>query len=93
MRVDKATWSTVSGEYDKKLVVIFRYSGFHNSAGKVANKAFGNVGTAGGHKAMARAEIPISEIQDRIDIKDEKSVQQWVIHRVERGAGKKKSTG
>lgn len=90
MRVDKATWSIVSGKYDKKLVVIFRYSGFHKSAGKVANKAFGNVGMAGGHKAMARAEIPISEIKGRTDIKDEKSVQQWIIHRVERGAGKKR---
>jgi len=93
MRVDKATWSVVSGKSGKKLVVIFRYNGFHKSAGKVANKAFGNVGSAGGHKSMARAEIPLSEIKNRLDIKDEKALQQWVIHRVERGAGKKSAAG
>jgi nanoRNase/pAp phosphatase (c-di-AMP/oligoRNAs hydrolase) len=93
MRVDKATWSVVSGKSGKKLVVIFRYNGFRKSAGKVANKAFGNVGSAGGHKSMARAEIPVSEIKNRLDIKDEKALQQWVIHRVERGAGKRSAVG
>ncbi len=90
MRVDNSSWSIVSGKYNKTLVVIFRHSGFHKSAGKVAKKAFGNVGTAGGHKSMARAEIPVSELKDRIDLKDDKSVQQWIIHCVERGTGKKK---
>ncbi len=90
MRVDTASWSIVSGKYKKKLVVIFRYSGFHKSAGTVSKKTFGNIGTAGGHKSMARAEIPVSEMKDRLDFKDDKSVQQWIIHRVERGAGKKK---
>ncbi len=89
MRVDNATWSVVSGKYDKKMIVIFRYNGMNKHAGKIAKKAFGGFGSAGGHKGMARAEIPISEIKDTVDVKDDKALQQWVIHRVEKIAGKK----
>ena len=92
MRVDTATWSIVSGKHGKKLVVIFRYNGFQKSAGTVAKKAFGNVGSAGGHKSVARAEIPFSELTDHVDVKDDKALQQWVIHQVEKGAGKKKES-
>ncbi len=90
LRVDNISWSIVSGKYDKNLVVIFRYSGFHKGAGNLAKKAFGNIGTAGGHMSMARAEIPVSEMTDFVDVKDDKSVQQWIIHSIEKSAVKKK---
>ncbi len=90
LRVDNASWSIVSGKYNKKLVVIFRYSGFHKGAGALAKKVFGNVGTAGGHRSMARAEIPVSEMKELVDVKDDRSVQQWIIYLIEKGAEKKK---
>lgn len=90
MRVDKATWSIVSGNYDKKLVVIFRYNGLQKHAGNIAKKAFGSVGSAGGHRSMARAEISVSEIKEMVEVKDDKAVQQWVINRIEKGADKKR---
>jgi len=87
IRVDKASWSVVSGKYDKKLIVIFRYNGFRKHAGKNAKKAFASIGSAGGHKSMARAEIPLSEIDGSVDINDEGALQKWIIHEIERGAG------
>ncbi|MBW2219454.1 MAG: DHH family phosphoesterase [Deltaproteobacteria bacterium] len=90
MRVDKATWSIVSGNYDKKLVVIFRYNGLQKHAGNIAKKAFGSIGSAGGHRSMARAEISVSEIKEMVEVKDDKAVQQWVINRIEKGDDKKR---
>ncbi len=90
MRVDKATWSIVSGNYDKKLVVIFRYNGLQKHAGNIAKKAFGSIGSAGGHRSMARAEISVSEIKEMVEVKDDKAVQQWVINRIEKGADRKR---
>ena len=90
MRVDSATLSIVSGNYDKKLIVILRYDGLQKHAGNIAKKAFGDIGSAGGHKGMARAEIPISGLKDIVEVKDDKAVQQWIIQQVERGAGKKR---
>jgi len=64
MRLAEATWSVVSGLCGEKLIVILRNAGFRGDAGKTAQKLFGNWGdaSAGGHKAAARAEIPIKGI-------------------------------
>ena len=93
MRVDSATWSIVSGIHGKKLIVIFRYNGLQRSAGRTASKTFGDVGSAGGHKSMARAEIPFSELTNHVDVRDDKALRQWVIHRFEKGTSKKNKAG
>lgn len=89
MRVDAVNWSIISGIYDKKLVLVFRNDGVRKSAGTVAKQSFGNIGSAGGHKSMARAEISLSGLKDAVDHKDEKKFLNWIINRIEKKAGKK----
>ena len=89
MRIVSVTWSIVSGTYDKKLIVIFRNDGIRKNAGNVAKESFGQFGSAGGHKNMARAEIALSDLAKQIDWRDEKKLLWWLIHRVEKRAGKK----
>jgi nanoRNase/pAp phosphatase (c-di-AMP/oligoRNAs hydrolase) len=55
-------WVFVSGIHGEKLVVIFRCDGYRKSAGKLAERIFGSVGSAGGHKGAARAEIPLKNL-------------------------------
>jgi nanoRNase/pAp phosphatase (c-di-AMP/oligoRNAs hydrolase) len=89
MRIVSVTWSIVSGTYDKKLVVIFRNDGIRKNAGNVAKESFGQLGSAGGHKNMARAEMTLSDLAPQVDCKDEKKLLRWLINRVEKRAGKK----
>jgi len=89
LRINSITWTIVSGSCDKKLVVIFRNDGIRRNAGKVAKECFGQFGSAGGHKSMARAEVALSDIRELVDYRDEKRFMRWVINRVERQAGKK----
>ena len=89
MRIVSVTWSIVSGTYDKKLVIIFRNDGIRKNAGNVAKKGFGQFGSAGGHKNMARAEIALADLSEQIDFRDEKKLLKWLINRVEKRAGKK----
>ena len=89
MRVVSITWSIVSGTYDKKLIVIFRNDGIRKNAGSVAKKGFGQFGSAGGHKNMARAEIALSDMAKLVDIQDEKKLLRWLINRVEKRADEK----
>ena len=56
-------WVLVSGIHCDKLVVIFRCDGYRKSAGKLAQRAFGSLGSAGGHKGAARAEVPLKNLQ------------------------------
>ncbi len=89
MRIVSVTWSIVSGTCDKKLIIIFRNDGIRKNAGHVAKKGFGQYGSAGGHKNMARAEIAFSELSNQIDFRDDKKLLKWLINRVEKRAGKK----
>ena len=88
MRINSVNWSIVSGTSDKKLVVIFRNDGIRKNAGNVAQKSFGQFGSAGGHRNMARAEVPLSDLPENIDHQDHKKLLRWLISRVERRAGK-----
>jgi nanoRNase/pAp phosphatase (c-di-AMP/oligoRNAs hydrolase) len=89
MKVNGIRWSIVSGVYNKTLVVIFRNDGLRIDAGKVAIGSFGKIGSAGGHKNMARAEIPVTDLKDIVDVKSPQTLSDWIIARVEKRAESK----
>jgi len=89
IKISSVDWSIVSGLYDHNLIVVFRNDGFRKDAGKVANESFGELGSAGGHKSAARAEIPLEKLKDEVDYENDKKLLRWIIHRVEKRAGKK----
>jgi len=89
MKVNSVTWSIISGIYEKKLIVIFRNDGIRKNAGTVAHEAFGFIGSAGGHKSMARAEVPVPDLKEHTDYKDDKRLLRWIIGRIERRVDKK----
>lgn len=60
--VDEVDWVFVSGIHGERLVVIFRCDGYRKNAGKLAARIFGAVGSAGGHKEAARAEVPMRNL-------------------------------
>ncbi|MBU1139328.1 MAG: DHH family phosphoesterase [Proteobacteria bacterium] len=60
--VDETDWVMVSGIHGEKLVVIFRCDGYRKNAGKMAERIFGAIGSAGGHKEAARAEVPLKNL-------------------------------
>lgn len=88
MRIESVCWSVVAGHCNRKLVVIFRNDGLRRNAGTVAKEAFGSLGSAGGHKSAARAEIPQTELKGVVDLKEDVKVQRWLIQQVEKRAGK-----
>ena len=89
LRIHSINWSIVSGLNDKKLILILRNDGFRKNAGTVSKNSFGLIGSAGGHKNMARAEIPLINLKNVIDYKDEKKLMGWIIQKIEKKAGKK----
>jgi len=58
-------WVVCSGirrdDAGRRLVVVFRGDGHHGDVGKRARDAFADIGSAGGHRTMARAEIPLED--------------------------------
>ncbi len=86
MRVASIGWSIVSGTCDQKLIVVFRNDGIRKNAGNVAKKSFGAIGSAGGHKGMARAELSLDALQAEVKYQDERQLFQWIIKKIEKRA-------
>ncbi|CAB5120008.1 Kef-type K+ transport systems (NAD-binding component fused to domain related to exopolyphosphatase) [Olavius algarvensis associated proteobacterium Delta 3] len=93
MRLTCVDWSIVSGFNDGKLIIIMRNDGIRKDAGKVARQSFGEMGSAGGHKGMSRAEIHMTALPASLDTEDKKVVANWIIDTFEKtsGPGKGKS--
>lgn len=64
LQIHDISWDMVGGLYDDKLVVIFRGDGLRRDMGKFARKLFADFGPAGGHRTMARAEIPVKNLEN-----------------------------
>jgi nanoRNase/pAp phosphatase (c-di-AMP/oligoRNAs hydrolase) len=62
LEVEGLEWSVVSGLSEGKLIISVRNYGSGRSAGEVMKAAFEPYGSAGGHKAMAKAVIPLDQI-------------------------------
>jgi len=85
LRVEEVAWTIVGGIYEDKLIVIFRNDGLGKNAGRLANKAFGKLGSAGGHAASARAEVPLGNLSDEMPqwTAQWQEWQNFIIKRVE----------
>jgi nanoRNase/pAp phosphatase (c-di-AMP/oligoRNAs hydrolase) len=64
LRVQGAAWTVISGTVDDQVIAVFRGDGLRRDMGKFAARCFGSIGSAGGHRNAARAEIPLSAIPD-----------------------------
>jgi nanoRNase/pAp phosphatase (c-di-AMP/oligoRNAs hydrolase) len=61
LQVEGAEWSVVSGIVHGELHVSVRNVGYVRAAGEVVRQAFGDLGSAGGHRSMAKAVIRVRD--------------------------------
>ncbi|RJX34549.1 MAG: phosphoesterase [Desulfarculus sp.] len=90
MRVESVFISVVSGICGNKLVVILRNATYRTNAGKMAEEAFAELGTAGGHPSMARAEISLEALANQCKDLSDDALGLWVQRRLQR-SGKAKT--
>lgn len=64
-RVYEIRWVAVTGIYDKEVVMVFRSDGQSQDVGRIAALKFNELGSAGGHKTMARAEFPANIVESK----------------------------
>jgi len=59
----------VTGVHDRKVVCSVRNVGYVKHAGELVQKAFGSLGSAGGHRSMAKAVMPLTQFKKYFNIK------------------------
>ncbi len=65
LQLEGAEWSAASGIVGDALVVSVRNAGYQKAAGTVVRSLFGDVGSAGGHQAMAKAVVPLKAFRKK----------------------------
>lgn len=84
MRVNVIDTSIASGIFENELVVIFRNAMARRNVGRLAQRAFGRMGSAGGHKAAARAEVPLTALREiGLDPEDDEAMERFVINTIQ----------
>lgn len=78
LKIHDISWSIVSGIHQDNLIIIVRNHGHRKDAGRLIRRAFGSLGCAGGHQAMARAEIPLSRLSEVIGSLSSTSIERFV---------------
>jgi nanoRNase/pAp phosphatase (c-di-AMP/oligoRNAs hydrolase) len=68
MRIHGLKWAAVCGAYEETVIVVFRSDGTRN-IGRFASERFASLGSAGGHRMLARAEFPRNQIPQGGDIR------------------------
>jgi nanoRNase/pAp phosphatase (c-di-AMP/oligoRNAs hydrolase) len=63
LQLEGAEWSAASGLVGDQLVVSVRNAGYQKAAGTVVKALLGDIGSAGGHQAMAKAVVPLREFR------------------------------
>jgi len=65
LQLENVKWTVICGIVNDSLVVSVRNLGYSKNAGEFARRFFGEIGSAGGHRAMAKAVVPMSAFRDK----------------------------
>jgi nanoRNase/pAp phosphatase (c-di-AMP/oligoRNAs hydrolase) len=65
LQLEDVKWTIVAGVVSSSLIVSVRNLGYSRNAGEFVKKWFGDVGSAGGHRAMAKAVVPMDRFRQK----------------------------
>ena len=70
LQLEGVKWTLIAGIVESSLVLSIRNLGYTKNAGEFARRYFSDVGSAGGHRAMAKAVVPLNAFREKHHIKD-----------------------
>jgi nanoRNase/pAp phosphatase (c-di-AMP/oligoRNAs hydrolase) len=65
LQLEDVKWTIVSGVVGESLVMSVRNLGYSRNAGEFVRKHFADIGSAGGHRAMAKAVVPVLAFKEK----------------------------
>src|SRR5438105_9881604 len=65
LQLEDVKWTVIAGIVNDALVVSVRNLGYTKNAGEFVRRFFADIGSAGGHRAMAKAVMPIRAFREK----------------------------
>ena len=65
LQLEDAKWTIIAGIVGSSLIISVRNLGYSRNAGEFVKRWFSGIGSAGGHRAMAKAVVPIEAFRTK----------------------------
>jgi len=65
LQLEDVKWTVIAGIVNDSLVVSVRNLGYTKNAGEFVRRVFADIGSAGGHRAMAKAVVPLRAFREK----------------------------
>ena len=65
LQLEDVKWTIIAGVVGESLIVSVRNLGYSRNAGEFVKRWFSDIGSAGGHRAMAKAVVPIVKFREK----------------------------
>ena len=65
LQLEDVKWTVIAGIVNDSLVVSVRNLGYTKNAGEFVRRFFADIGSAGGHRAMAKAVVPLRALREK----------------------------
>jgi nanoRNase/pAp phosphatase (c-di-AMP/oligoRNAs hydrolase) len=65
LQLEDVQWTVVAGTVGDSLVISVRNLGYSRNAGEFVRRFFSDLGSAGGHRAMAKAVVPAARFEEK----------------------------
>jgi nanoRNase/pAp phosphatase (c-di-AMP/oligoRNAs hydrolase) len=82
LQLENVQWSVISGVVNDMFVVSVRNLGYSRNAGDFVRRWFNDVGSAGGHRTMAKAVVPLDAFQRKFGIYEGSRINQRMLELV-----------
>jgi nanoRNase/pAp phosphatase (c-di-AMP/oligoRNAs hydrolase) len=79
LQIEGVEWGVVSGLSDNRVVISVRNMGYGKSAGDIMKKLYDDVGSAGGHRYMAKAVVPVERFKEKFGEVSEKVIRDAMV--------------
>src|SRR5262245_39681831 len=65
LQLEDVKWTVIAGIVNESLVISVRNLGYTKNAGEFVRRFFADIGSAGGHRAMAKAVVPMRAFREK----------------------------
>jgi len=79
LQIEGMEWGIVSGLSGDRVVIAARNVGYVKSAGDIMKRLFDDIGSAGGHRSMAKAVIPVERFKEKFGEVSEKVIRNAIL--------------
>ena len=82
LQLENVQWTVISGVVNDQFVVSVRNLGYSRNAGDFVRRWFSDIGSAGGHRTMAKAVVPVEAFQKKFGTYEGSRINQRMLELV-----------